>query len=333
MKFSRMVPVVLALAVVGCGTASSIDAADTTTSLTTAASTGTRTSAATTTTTLQEDPTFYLVEISNGVADLSQSVDALEKRVDEQYADRSTEDDQLAYLEAYFGGILSLYVGHGYWLAGITPPAAFADAHARYADAYLLLYQPILDETEKFNSVADWEEWLPTWFEASDARLDFVDACEEMEETAASGGFAIDLQCPTPPPESVDVRVEVGAVWKASPDLVSTGNVVIELDIINVGSSPVQVVVVDIFPGNPVDLPVENGVVDLARSGESFGVAYPDVFVGEDSQLVDELPEVLPGETVHATVWGSGPIVVFDYAAGRFEAGSYVLIERRGVTE
>ena len=343
MKTSWMVPVVLALAVVGCGPAtSSSDVGDTTTSRATPATSGASTSAATTATTSDGDPTSYLVEIANGAADLGQSLSAHEERINQQYANQSSEDEHLAYLEAYFGGTFSMYVEHGHWLEGITPPDGFVEAHARYVDAWFGLYEPMLETTETLETVSEWEAWLPSLFDEGSAafaepRLALSEACSDLESKAADGGYRVDLQCPTPPPEVVEVGVEVGGSWEASADTVPTGNVAVDLAITNTGDSAIQVVVIDIFEGDPLDLPVENGLVDIGLSGVTFdsdsthayfGVAYPDVFVGEDSQLRADFPELAPGETVHVTVWGSGPIVVFDYGPGEFEAGARVLIER-----
>lgn len=220
---------------------------------------------------------------------------------------------------------------------GVIPPAAFADAHAHYVDAYFAHFEPILEHTEQLKTVADWEEWWTTLSDTSESYVALAEACQEVVDTAAADGYGVDLLCLTPPSEAIEVNVEMGSAWVASPDVVPTGDVVVELAVTNVGDSPVRVVVLDVFDGDPLGLPIENGLVDLAVSGVTFnsdtpsthfGVAYPDVFFGEDSQLGEPPPEVGPGETVYATVHGSGPIVVFDYTAGQFEAGAHVVIQR-----
>lgn len=339
MRFSRFACMVLALAVVGCGGLAS-DENDITTA--TPAASVTSVAGVSISTSEQIDPTAYLVALANGSADRDEDLRVHEERVNAEYENQSTEDEQLAYLEAYFGGEWSIHIQHAHWLNSLTPPPAFTDAHARYVEAYFGFYEPILERTERLMTIADWEEWGATLSDPSETYLALAEACQEVVDTAAAEGYQLELGCPTPPPEEVEVDVEVGSAWVASPDVVPMGNVVVELTITNVGDAPIRVVVLDVFDGDPLDLPIENGLVDLAVSGVTFdsdtssthfGVAYPDVFFGEDSQLGEPPPEVRPGETVFAMVHGSGPIVVFDYTAGQFEAGAHVVIQRGGETE
>ena len=336
MRFSRFAFVVLALAVVGCGGLAS-DETDIATA--TPVASVTSVAGASTSTTEEVDPTAYLVALANGAADRDEDLRVRGERVNAEHENQSTEDEQLAYLEAYFGGEWSIHIQHAHWLNSLTPPPAFTDAHARYVEAYFGFYEPILDRTEQLTTVADWEEWWATLSDPSETYLALAEACQELVDKAAAEGYQLALGCPAGPPEVVEVDVEVGSTWVASPDTVPSGNVVVELMITNVGDTPVRVVVLDVFDGDPLDLPIENGLVDLAVSGVTFdsdsstthfGVAYPEVFLGEDGQLGEPPPEVGPGETVYATVHGSGPIVVFDYTAGQFEAGAHVVIQRGG---
>lgn len=283
-----------------------------------------------------EDPTPYLVEMANQAADIVLQLSAHEQRVNERHANMSTEEDQLSYLEDYWGGTFSLYLEGARSFDRIVPPEAFVDAHREYVASYRALYEELLNETESFHTLTEWSEFMANMSVASDAMLDLVAACEQLVETASLAGYSLDLGCPTAPPEVVHVEVSVGPSWEASPDLVPVGDVVVELAISNTGDVPIPVVVLDIFDGDPLDLPSASGLIDLSLSGvfdtssdhASFGVAYPDVFTGEDSQLRDEVPELQPGETVTVTVWGEGPIVVFDYSESQFEAGARVVIER-----
>ena len=290
-----------------------------------------------------EDPTDYLVAMANGAADLNEELRLHGGQVNADHADQSTEGDQLAYLEALYGGESAAYIDYARRLRDVDPPEAFATAHARYVDTLLGLYEARLEAIERLDSIEAWTAWFESLSTASGPYVDFVDACVGLEETAEQVGFVLDLSCPQPPPEVVEVRVEVGRDWQAEPRVAPGDDVVVELEITNSGDTPIQIVVLDIFDGDPLDLPIEDGVVDIALSGVTFdsdsptdthfGVAYPDVFVGEDSQLRSEIPGMLPGESVRVTVWGSGPIVVFDYSPGEFERGARVVVERGGDSE
>lgn len=344
MKISPFVSVVLSLVLAGCGVTGTGDTVETTTTeTTTTEQTTPETSAASSNEVAgvseREDPTDYLVAMANGAADLAELLRSHDDEVEEKYGEPSSEDEQLAYLEALYGGIFSLHIQHAHWMDNVTPPAAFADAHAHYVEAYFGYYEPILERTEQLTTLPEWEHWWATFVDPSDAYVALTDACQEVVDKAAAEGYSVDLGCPTPPPEVIEVDVEVGRDWVANPDLVPTGDEVVELTIINVGDTPLRIVVLDIFEGDPLNLPIQNGLVDLTLSGVTFdsntshayfGVAYPDVFSGEDSQLGEPPPEVHPGETVMVSVHGSGPIVVFDYTAGQFEAGAHVVIERGG---
>jgi hypothetical protein len=338
MKFSRFVSAVLATVVVGCGAAGSSDAVATTTTEPATSTTSITSPTEAAQVPEPEDPTDYLVAMANGAADLAEVLRSHDDEVNEKYAAASTEDEQLAYMEALYGGLFSLQIQHAHWMSGLTPPAAFADAHEQYVDAYLGYYEPILERTEQLETIADWDEWWPTLFDTSETYVALAESCQDIVDVAAAEGYRVDLMCPTPPPEVIEVEVELGGAWVARPDVIPLGNVVVEMTITNLGDAPVRVVVLDVFDGDPLDLPIENGLVDLSVSGVTFdsaaphayfAVAYPDVFIGEDSKLGEPPPDIQPGETVFATVHGSGPIVVFDYTAGQFEAGAHVVIQRR----
>lgn len=328
MKSSRFVSVVLLLVVVGCGATRSNDTVETTTTEQAIPAISDVTTTESPEASKSEDPTDYLVAMANGAADLAEQLRSHEDEVNEQYLDPSTEDERLAYLEAYYGGESSIYIEYAYHLREVSPPAAFSAAHARYSDTLAEVFEQRLETTEQLTSIEAWAEWLDSLGIATDAYLDFIDACEEMEETAEHEGFALDLSCPAPPPEVVEVRVEVGAGWHAEPDLAPTDGVVLELTITNSGDKPVRVVVLDVFGDDPLNLPLADGLVDLTQHGVGFGIAYPELLTGDDNTLAGPPPEILPGETVTATVWGSGPVVVLDHSVGALERGSYVVIKR-----
>lgn len=137
------------------------------------------------------------------------------------------------------------------------------------------------------------------------------------------------------------VDVQVGGPWQADPNPVGVTDAHIVLTLTNVGDEPIQPIVIGIFEGDPTNLPVIDGVVDLTRSGISsdpesdftlFGLIYPDVSGDQGDSIVSNPPPILaPGESVEidgfAGGGGGGLIVIFDYRAGEYEAGSFVVIE------
>ena len=164
-----------------------------------------------------------------------------------------------------------------------------------------------------------------------------MNACQNLEQLARDSGFDFTLECPEPTAEVIAVDVEVGGPWQADPNPLGVANARVDLVITNVGDEPIEVVVVDVFDGDAANLPVVDGRVDLTLSGvsdpssgfASFGIRYPDVHGPEgDSNVSNPPPALAPGDSVTLDPFEFfGTVVIFDYRAGEYEAGSSVVIE------
>ena len=306
----------------------------------------------------------YLVEMSNLAADIDSQAAEFECSYNEQFwpgfcdgnfveegeefepPPEPTEEEQLEYQRGLWLGTFDLRLAHADVLESVVAPTGFESAHQAHAAAYRAYFTLLRDGVAGLTTLSEFELFFAPLFDplaAVPADLEralfgAVDACESLEQMAAEAGLQADLGCPTPPPKPVSVDVEVGDVWVAAPNPLEVGEGLVTMRITNTGAEPIRPVVLDIFEGDALDLPVVDGVVDLSRDGEfdpssgfaAFGLAYPghEVLFGEDSTVIGEAPELLPGESVEAVVWSEGTMVVFDYEPGEFEAGAYVVVER-----
>ena len=292
----------------------------------------------------EHDPTAYLTEMTTLVVEYRDEVAAFPADYAAANPPSATDQDSVAFMTGFLLGLAEIGLEHADAIDRVVAPRSFQDAHRAYADAVRRLYErwrevvaglTTPDQLEAFwAALVDPSTGIPA--PLADLDVAFIEACQNLELAAANSGHLLDMLCPQPPAQALVLEVEVGDSWTAAPDPLPLGDGLVELRIVNTGHDPVRPVVLDIFEGDPVDLPVVGGLVDISRSGvfdppsghAPFGVAYPDGLLGDDSHLLAEPPELLPGEFVDARLWISGDIVVFDYRAGEFEAGSYVVIAR-----
>ncbi len=306
----------------------------------------------------------YLVLMSNLAADIDNQVSEFECSYNEQFSPgfcgvefveegeelepppERTEEEQLEYQRGYWLGAFDLRLAHADVLEAVVAPTGFESAHQEYAAAYRAFFTLLRDQVAGLTTLAEFESFFAPLFDpvatmpADLERVLFgaVDACRALEQMAAEAGFRADLGCPTPPPKPVSVDVEVGDVWVAEPNPLAVGEGLVTMRITNTGDEAIRLVVLQIFEGDPLNLPVVGGVVDISRSGEfeatgryaGFHLAYAgenEVFIDE-SGVTGEPRELLPGESVDVVIWSEGTMVVLDYRQGEFEAGAYVVIER-----
>lgn len=232
-------------------------------------------------------------------------------------------------------------------LAQTSAPEGFGELHEEYVGAYRALIQYLRDAIVGMSEYAALDEFVRAQFGDPDAEapaglvslnLALMDTCRALEQAAAEAGYDVNLGCPQPPAEAVTIVVEIGGEWSAVPESLPAGDLIVEMVLTNTGNEPARPVVVEIFEGIATALPMVDGLVDLSQRGvgqegiTSFGLRYPgdrDISPEGDSDVTGEVPVLEPGDSVTIEFFASGPtIVVFDYGQGKFEAGSYIVIEQ-----
>lgn len=327
----------------------------------------TTTSAATTTsesTASGADVELYLVEISNQAADVDRQIGDFECSYNEQFFPGScgvvedgeeveppqepTEEEQFSYQQGLWVGMFDMRLAHAEVLGAIAPPAGFESAHREFVDSYRAYFTYLRDLVAGFVDLDEFNEFFDAMFDPIaegppghlNSYLPFVESCVALEELGSDAGYRIDLSCPTAPPEPESINVGIGDAWSATPNPLPVGDGLVLMTINNNGSRDVRPVVLHVYEGNPLDLPIIDGVIDLSRDGmvdpASGYTGFNLVYAGEDAVFIDESgvtgqpPVLSAGESVEAVIWSGETMVVFDYEPGQFEAGAYVVVERSG---
>jgi len=305
-----------------------------------------------------EDVSAYLVEMANLAADIDSQAAEFECSYNEQFSPgfcdgnfveeggefepppEPTEEEQLEYQRGLWLGMFDLHLAHADVLESTVAPSGFESAHQAYAAAYRAYFALLRDGVAGLATLSEFELFFAPLFDplaAVPADLEgalfrAVDACGSLEEMAAEAGVRADIGCPTPPPKPVSVDVEVGDVWVAAPNPLEVGEGLITMRITNTGAEPIRPVVLDISEGEPLDLPIVNGVVDLSRSGEFDPASgYAEFYLhyaGENWEVNGDPLELSPGQSVDAVIWSEQVLVVFDYRQGEFESGAHLVIDR-----
>jgi hypothetical protein len=360
---------VLGLLAVSCGSGEGEEGTSSTSVVTTPVLTST-TEATTTTEPASDDQEIegYLVVMSNLASDIDSQAAEFECSYNEQFSPgfcdgnfveegeefepppEPTEEELLEYQRGYWLGTFDLHLAHADVLESVVAPRGFESAHQNYVNSYHAYFSYIRDQVAGLTDLGEFVEFFNAIFDPLAALPDeheqlllaVVETCRSLEGLGTDAGYRSDLGCPTPPPEAISINVEISDQWSAMPNPLPVGDGLVHMTITNTGAETIRPVVLDIFEGDPLDLPVFDGVVDLSRSGAidpasryaAFGLAYwgdAEIFTGEDSNLTGEEPsELLPGESVEAVIWSDGTMLIFDYRQGEFEAGAYVVVERSG---
>jgi len=303
----------------------------------------------------------YLVEMSNLAADLDIQVAEFEQAHFEATSPPFVEpgeeqppqtlppvDELFEDEHTYWLGYFDLHLEHADVLDAVDAPNGFASAHQDYVNSFRDYFSYVRDQVAGFTDLDELFEFFNAVFdrlaeplpEHEQLLLAAVETCRSLEDLGSDAGYRSDLGCPTPPPEAVSIDVEAGSQWSATPNPLPVGDGLVRITITNTGDQAIRPIVLEIFEGDPLNLPVFGGVVDLSidvqfrETGDGdieFRFAYPgpEVHPGEEP-VIGEPPELLPGESIEAAVWSEGTLVFFDYRQGEFEAGAYVVVERSG---
>lgn len=307
----------------------------------------------------------YLVEMSNLAADLGIQLSDFECSYNEQFSPgfctgfeegggfveegedfeappEPSEEELFEYQRGYWSGTFDVHLAHADVLERVVPPYGFESAHQGYANSYRAYFTYLNDQITGFSDLDEFTEFLNAFFdplaevspELEELLLAMVESCGSLEDLGSEAGFEPNLDCPTPPPEAISVDIEADGEWSANPNQVPVGDGLVQMTITNTSVEPIRPVVLEVFAGDPLDLPVIGGVVDISRSGEFDPASgYAEFYVhyaGENWEVTGEPLELSPGESVEAAVWSEQTLVVFDYRPGEFEAGAFVVVERSG---
>jgi len=253
-----------------------------------------------------------------------------------------TEEEQFEYQRGYWSGTFDVHLAHADVLEGVVPPHGFESAHQDYANSYRAYFTYLNDQVTSRSDLDELIEFLNAFFdplaevspELEQLLLGAVESCRSLEDLGSEAGYETNLDCPTPPPEAISVDIEADDEWSANPNPLPVGDGLVRMTITSIVSEPIRPVVLEIFAGDPLNLPVVDGVVDISRSGEFDPASdYAEFYVhyaGENWEAFGEPLELPPGESVEAAVWSEQTLVVFDHRPGEFEAGAYVVVERSG---
>ena len=313
------------------------------------------------------DVESYLVEMANLAADVATQLSDFECSYNEQFwpgfcsggfveegdeiepPPEPTEEELFAIHQGLWLGMFDIRLAHADVLGPVSAPHGFENAHQQYVNSYRAYFTYLRDQVagfvepdqlfEFFNAIFDALAPAPPELEA--LLLAMVETCQSLEDLGSDAGYRSDLGCPSPPEEAVSVDVEIDEEWSATPNPLPVGDGLVHMTITNTGTRDIRLVALQMFSGDPLDLPSVDGVVDLSKDGvfepgsgfAEFGLAYPGhevIFTEGDSKVTGEVPEFSPGQTVEVVVWSEGTIVVLDYTSDEFENGAYVVIERSG---
>ena len=306
------------------------------------------------------DVESYLVEMSNLEADVVAQLGDFECSYNEQFSPgfcgggfveegeefepppEPTEEEQFAYQRGLWLGMFDIRLAHADVLGAVSPPQGFETEHQAYVDSYRAYFTYLRDQVAGFVDLDELFEFFNVIFDPlapvppdqEQLLLAMVETCRSLEDLGSDAGFRTDLGCPSPPEEAVSIDVEISDEWSATPNPLPVGDGLVRMTITNTGSEAIQPVVIEIWEGDPLNLPIVDGVVDISQSGffdpasgfAEFGLSY----AGENWEVVGEPLELPPGESVEAAIWSEGTIVVLDYRPGEFEDGAYVVVERSG---
>ncbi len=155
--------------------------------------------------------------------------------------------------------------------------------------------------------------------------------CQALETAANETGFTVSLSCPVPeqpaPTEQVTATID-SAGWVIEPaGMIDSGGGVV-LTITNVDDQPRQPIVAMLFDGDPSDLPLRDGAVDLGQAGvvsdadaetaaAHFGLVWPE---SDGADSPETAPDLAPGDSIDIAVL-PGNYVVFDQLPGAYTAG------------
>jgi hypothetical protein len=284
-------------------------------------------SGSTTTTSAQDDDGSsiedYLVALSNI---LGEAFNREESCVEEATAEADVNIQEI-FADCFIGP----FDADTSLLADLAPPQSLAAQHEDYVAS-----------RRAWSEVAAQLALQLTTFE--DAAVIFEDptndalasSCQALESAASQAGFPVSLSCPVPedPASTEQVTATIDSEgWVIEPaGMIDSGGGVV-LTITNGDDKPHQPVVAFLFDGDPSDLPLRDGAVDLGQADvvsdanadpqvAHFRLTWPESD-GEDSP--ETAPDITPGDSITVDLL-PGNYVILDQLPGAYEAGEFATL-------
>ncbi len=277
----------------------------------------------------------YFVEVSNILAEAANTTESCEEELGS--TPDLTEDE---VFQQGFGCVIGTFDSATSSLAELVVPQGLETSHEAYVASRQAWSDVATPLAEQLVSFADVESILedPDFIHTNDA---VTERCHDLESEASGAGFSVSMDCEGPVPSEDLGGPPVGEVtatidsrgWIIEPaGMIDTGGGVL-LTITNGDDRTRQPVLADLFDGDPSQLPLQDGSVDLSQAGvvsdpdagpgvAHFGLAWPEPD-GEDAP--EDAPDLAPGESIEVQLQ-PGNYVIFDHLDGAYTAGEFATL-------
>lgn len=277
----------------------------------------------------------YLVEVSNILAEAANTTESCEEDVSN--TPDLTEEE---LFQQGFGCVIGTFDSTTSSFAELVVPQGLKPSHEAYVASRQAWSEVATPLVEQLVSFADVESILedPDFIITNDA---VTERCHDLEAEASGAGFSVSMDCEGPvpsedlggPPVSEVTATIDSRGWIIEPaGMIDTGGGVL-LTITNGDDRTRQPVVADLFDGNPSQLPLRDGALDLRQAGvvsdptvspevAHFGLAWPEPD-GEDSR--ENAPDLAPGDSILVQLL-PGNYVILDHLDGAYEAGEFATL-------
>ena len=230
----------------------------------------------------------------------------------------------LGFVREIWVGFMDVLSAEADALDALEVPAALTSAHEAYLTAYQDIVSSVREAMAGFVSLEEFGGYhLEDFFTSPRLTADHPEtlfrlgaSCYSLDLSLIEAAQAEQLPCP---PIAV-VEIDAGEEWNATTQVAPVGGW-LELRVTNNGVEAMELVVIEIVDGDPFDLPVVDGMVDLSQAdqAESSGATF---------NLISPASSYAPGEGFATKTASENTIVVFDNGVGRFEAGAVIVITR-----